>query len=145
MPLIDAYNSDRWQIIMNGIRGVSQIVHRISLGADIRINNQAPLEDFMKLKDCPFCGSKARIINDYASVVVCSNPKCFISLEAQHEQLLTVEMAIEAWNARTFPDMSADIETVRRVVFEYVGDASDESDAMQALDRIEQALDAGRK
>jgi hypothetical protein len=55
----------------------------------------------MELKDCPFCGSKAILINDYAAVVVCSNRECFISLEAQHEQLLTVEMAIEAWNTRT--------------------------------------------
>jgi len=55
----------------------------------------------MELKDCPFCGSKARIINDYASVVVCSNPKCFISMEAQHEQLLTIDMAIKAWNTRS--------------------------------------------
>jgi len=31
-----------------GVNYVSQIVHRISLGADIRINNQAPLEEYMK-------------------------------------------------------------------------------------------------
>ena len=54
-----------------------------------------------ELLPCPFCGNKAILITDYATVVVCSNPECFISLQAQHEQLLTTEMALKAWNTRT--------------------------------------------
>ena len=53
-----------------------------------------------KLKPCPFCGWEAKLIKDYATVVVCSNPKCFISMESQHKQLQTTKMAVTAWNTR---------------------------------------------
>ncbi len=43
--------------------------------------------------------------------------------------------------ARTIPDMSADIETVRT----FFSDEFDLGAAIKALDRIEQVLDAGRK
>ena len=36
-------------VIVNSLNHVIQIVHRISLGADMRIPDQAPLEDFMEL------------------------------------------------------------------------------------------------
>ena len=54
----------------------------------------------MKLKPCPFCGSKAFIRGDYASYIVCGNPDCFMSAEHQHSQLLSESMAIKAWNTR---------------------------------------------
>lgn len=57
-----------------------------------------------KLKPCPFCGGKARIVDfmnyDYEKrfEVCCSNMDCFILPHTRESA--TKQKAIEAWNRR---------------------------------------------
>jgi hypothetical protein len=53
-----------------------------------------------ELKPCPFCGSEPILRTDYASYIVCSNEKCFMSFDHMHEQLFGEKMIIDAWNKR---------------------------------------------
>jgi hypothetical protein len=53
--------------------------------------------------------------------------------------------AVAKWNRRTLPDMSADIETVRKWLPLLYAGLTPPDNPREALYRIEQALDAGRK
>ena len=71
--------------ILAGEQNVSQIVHHISLGADMWIANQAPLEDCMDKKKCANCGKEidlddkssfTTIMHHQMHRYVCDNNKC---------------------------------------------------------------------
>ncbi len=54
-----------------------------------------------KLKLCPFCGSKAKIMTDYdESVVGCSNSKCFATVNK--ESKLALEFGIDSTSIHEF-------------------------------------------
>jgi len=72
-----------------------------------------------ELLPCPFCGSDAILRTDYASYIVCSNRKCFMSFDHGHEQLLNEKMIIEAWNQR-LPSHNKDYAAARKVFREWI-------------------------
>ena len=59
-------------------------------------------DDYLKLRDCPFCGGKARLFVNGGVRVICS--KCYVGTMIQSDTLEydsnAIKMVVEAWNRR---------------------------------------------
>lgn len=57
-----------------------------------------------KLKPCPFCGGKAKTIENVFSElfdVSCLNPFCYAHLASHEARYNDLDDSVEAWNRRT--------------------------------------------
>jgi len=56
----------------------------------------------MELKDCPFCGSKAELIESIRPWISCTNKDCYPT-RGDNRGLVTKQMVIDEWNKRVEP------------------------------------------